>query len=57
MKKYQLREQAHISSNSVAKLSKDEFVSMEILMKICETLECNIGDVCEFVKDEDNANA
>ena len=57
MKKYQLREQAHISSNSVAKLSKDEFVSMEILMKICESLECNIGDVCEFVKDEDNSNA
>lgn len=57
MKKYQLREQAHISSNSVAKLSKDEFVSMEILMKICKTLECNIGDVCEFVKDEDITNA
>lgn len=57
MKKYQLREQAHISSNSVAKLSKDEFVSMEILMKICETLECDIGDVCEFVKDEDSTNA
>ena len=57
MKKYQLREQAHISSNSVAKLSKDEFVSMEIFMKICETLECNIGDVCEFVKDEDITNA
>lgn len=57
MKKYQLREQAHISSNSVAKLSKDEFVSMEILMKICETLECNIGDVCEFIKEEDSTNA
>ena len=57
MKKYQLREQTHISSNSVAKLSKDEFVSMEILMKICETLECNIDDVWEFVKDEDVTNA
>ena len=57
MKKYQLREQAHISSNSVAKLSKDDFVSMEILMKICETLECNVGDVCEFVKEEDSTNA
>lgn len=57
MKKYQLREQAHISSNSVAKLSKDEFVSMEILMKICKTLDCNIGDVCEFVNDEDITNA
>ena len=57
MKKYHLRKHSNISSNSVAKLSKDEFVSMEILMKICETLECNIGDVCEFVKDKDNANA
>ena len=57
MKKYQLREQAHISSNSIAKLSKDEFVSMEVLMKICKTLKCNIGDVCEFVKDEDITNA
>ena len=57
IKKQQLREQAHISRNSVAKRSKDEFVSMEILMKICETLECNIGDVCEFVKDEDSTNA
>ena len=57
MKKYQLREQAHISSNSIAKLSKDEFVSMEVLMKICETLECNISNVCEFVKDEDITNA
>lgn len=57
MKKYQLREHAHISSNSVAKLSKDEFVSMEILMKIWEILECDIGDVCEFVNDEDITNA
>lgn len=57
MKKYQLREQAHISSNSVAKLSKNEFVSMGILMKICKTLDCNIGDVCEFVNDEDITNA
>lgn len=58
MKKYQLREQAHISSNSVAKLSKDEFVSMEVLMKICETLDCNIGDICDFLKEDgDVANA
>lgn len=48
MKKYQLREQAHISSNSVAKLSKDEPVSMEVLMKICSLFRCDIGDICEF---------
>ena len=38
MKKYQLREQAHISSNSVAKLSKGEFVSMEVLLKYAKPL-------------------
>ena len=42
MKKYQLREQAHISSNSVAKLSKNEPVS------ICALFRCDIGDICEF---------
>lgn len=52
MKKYQLREHAHISSNSMAKLSKDENVSLEVLMKICEVLDCNIGDVCSFCKEE-----
>lgn len=53
MKKYQLREQAHISNNSVAKLSKDEIISMEVLMKICEILKCDIGDICEFYNDNE----
>ncbi len=52
MKKYQLRQNAAISSNSLAKLGKDEFVSMEVLMKICSALECNIGDICEFVEED-----
>ncbi len=52
MKKYQLREQAHISSNSVAKLSKDEMVSMDVLMKICDVMNCDIGDICEFRRDD-----
>lgn len=51
MKKYQLREQAHISSNALAKLGKDENISTEILCKICECLECDIGDICEFRND------
>lgn len=54
MKKYQLREKAQISSNSVAKLGKNEFVSMEVLMKICETLNCDIGDICEFLRNDEN---
>lgn len=52
MKKYQLREKAAISSNSVAKLGKDEPVSMEVLMKVCSALDCNIQDICEFIKED-----
>ena len=55
MKKYQLRESAAISSNSVAKLGKNEPVSIEVLMKICSALECNIGDICEFVEEDIHA--
>ncbi len=51
LKKYQLREQAHISSNAIAKLGKNEPVSMETLMKICSFLACDIGDICQFCGD------
>ena len=52
MKKYQLREKAQISSNSIAKMGKNEMVSMEVLVKVCNALECNIGDICDVVKSE-----
>lgn len=48
MKKYQLKEYAHISSNSITKLSKGDAVSLDVLMRICEALHCDIGDVCSF---------
>ena len=51
MKKYQLRDSAHISSNSVAKLGKGENVSLDVLMRICSALDCDIGDICSFVKE------
>lgn len=51
LRKYQLREMAHISSNSMAKLGKNEPVSLDILAKICDCLDCDIGDVCEFERE------
>lgn len=47
----QLKELAKISTNAVAKLGKNEPVSMETLDKICRVFECNIGDIMEFVTD------
>lgn len=47
--KTQLKEKAKISTNAVAKLGKNEAVSMETLDKICKALQCDIGDIMEFV--------
>ena len=49
MNKTQLKDSAGISTNVVAKLGKNEAVSLESLEKICKLLECDIGDVVEFV--------
>lgn len=53
MNKSQLRQMAHISTNAVAKLGKNETVSMETLDKICRVFECDIGDVMEFVHNDE----
>ena len=51
--KMQLKDMAHISFNAVAKLGKNEPVSLETLEKICSVLECDIGDVMSFVGKEE----
>jgi len=52
MMKIDLRDQSGITTNALAKLGKNEHVSTQILEKICRTLNCNIEDICEFVKDD-----
>lgn len=49
MSKADLRRAADISPNTMTKLRRDEDVSMAVLKRICEYLECDIGDICEFV--------
>lgn len=53
MKKKDLQEAAGVSWASITKLSKGESVSMEVLMKICKALDCNIGEIMDFVSKED----
>ena len=57
MKKVDLRDAAEISSNSIAKLGKNEPVLMDILMKIAAVLDCKVEDLFETVKDENDENA
>lgn len=53
LKKTDLLELADISTATLAKLSKDQPVSMEVMGRICKTLSCDIGDVMEVKIDED----
>ena len=52
MTKTQLREEAKISSSSLAKLSKDENVTTTVLAKICGALNCDVSDIMEMVTAE-----
>ena len=51
LKKTDLKKFAGISFNVLAKMGKNETVSMESIEKICLTLDCNIGDIMEIVSD------
>ena len=48
MNRTELKDAAGISFNVLAKLGRNEFVSMESLYKICASLKCRIDDVMEF---------
>lgn len=54
LSKTDMMRRANISTNVLARLSKGEPVSMDSMEKICKVLNCNIGDVMEFVTDEAN---
>lgn len=51
MKKKDLQKAAGVSWASITKLSKNGTVSMDVLIKICKVLECDIGDVMELIPD------
>ena len=53
MKKKDLQTSSGISSSSIAKLSKNEYVSMDILVKVCTALNVDISDIVELVPDVD----
>ena len=52
MNRTELKDAAGISFNVLAKLGRNEFVSMESLQKICQTLSCNIGEIMDFIEED-----
>ncbi|MEA4892472.1 MAG: helix-turn-helix transcriptional regulator [Peptococcaceae bacterium] len=51
LKKTDLLQLAGISTTTLAKLSKDQPVSMDVMARICNALSCDIGDVMEMLPD------
>lgn len=52
MNKTTLQERAGMSPNTMAKMGRNENVSMEILLRICKELKCDIGDIMEVEPEE-----
>ena len=52
MKKLDLKEKTGISTGTLAKLSKNNDVSLDVLQRICQVLECNIGDIIDYIPDQ-----
>lgn len=49
--KVTLRQDLGIAAGTMSKLNKGEEVSLSILLRICDYLDCDIGDICEAVRD------
>ena len=56
MSKADLRKAADIAPNTMTKLRRDETVNLAILGRICETLDCDFGDIMEYVKESKNSS-
>lgn len=52
MNKQEFREELQIASGTMTKLNKGQAVSLSVLLRICDYFDCNIGDICDAVRNE-----
>lgn len=45
-----LRKDLNIASGTMTKMRRNEEVALSVLLRICEYLDCNIGDICDAVR-------
>lgn len=50
----QLRKDLSIATGTMTKLRKNEEVALSVLLRICEYLDCNVGDVCDAVRENES---
>ena len=51
MSQADFRRAVQLSPNTLTKMKRDEEVSLSILLRIADYFNCNIGDICDFVKE------
>jgi len=56
IKKTELAKKADISQTTLAKLSKNQYVSMDVLVKICVSLDCSFDAIVEIVRTNNEEN-
>lgn len=57
MKKTDLKNMVGLSQGTLAKLSKNEMVSMDVIVRICRTLDCTVDEILDIVPSTDNGTA
>jgi DNA-binding Xre family transcriptional regulator len=50
------RKDLNIATGTMTKLRRNEEVALSVLLRICEYLDCNIGDICDAVENENEIN-
>lgn len=57
MNKQELKKISGVSSASIAKLGKGANITTDVLLRICEVLDCDITDIMEIIKDGRNKSS
>lgn len=52
MKKADVRKLSNISASTFAKMTRNEYVAMDVLIRICTALDCSFDDIVEIVREE-----
>lgn len=47
-----LRKELNIATGTMTKMRRNEEVALSVLLRICDYLDCNIGDICDAIRDK-----
>lgn len=56
MSKADLRKATGVSPNTITKMNKDEEVTLTVLGKVCKALQCNYGDIIDYISEENGGS-